>query len=530
MELGSYRLIDKLGAGGMGEVWRAEDRKLLRQVAIKILPEQLATDSEWKERFLREARNVAQLNHPNIATIYSIDQQGETLFIAMELIEGEALSSMIARGPMVPADAVRVAAHGADGLGEAHEKGIIHRDIKPDNILVSKKIVKILDFGIAKQIGGTADPALTQGGMVMGTPHYMSPEQALGRNVDARTDIFSLGTVLYEMLSGVKPFSGDAATQVLLQIVMQEPRDIALAAFGITPALAGIVRRCMAKQVDERFQSCVELREALVSSLREDPSRSRESQVPTLGRRLTPHPRGGAATTPLARSSSPSAVRPSTGDRRALVADDDPATRYLLGSVLERYQIAYDEAANGADAVKFLKNNEYSFVFVDLLMPRLDGWGVLDYLRNHRSQHMPRTFIVTGVLNQKLSTADQDVVTGLLYKPLDIAQVEKLVAVSTGAREARRRPVMRVATPTPQGGGPSPSPRLRMTAAAPPAAGRFRPAARPSPSRERLGTRTRSPPTRARSPTSAPRPRGSRISASRRGRPSPARACGAACR
>ena len=434
MELGSYRLIDKLGAGGMGEVWRAEDSKLLRQVAIKILPEQLARDSEWKERFLREARNVAQLNHPNIATIYGIDQQGETLFIAMELIEGEALSSMIARGPMVPADAVRVAAHVADGLGEAHEKGIIHRDIKPDNILVSKKVVKILDFGIAKQIGGTADPGLTQGGMVMGTPHYMSPEQALGRNVDARTDIFSLGTVLYEMLSGVKPFNGDAATQVLLQIVMQEPRDIALAAFGITPALAGIVRRCMAKQVDARFQSCVELREALVASLREDPSRSRESQVPTLGRRMTPPPsaeRARQVTTPLTRSSSPSVAPPSTEDRRALVADDDPATRYLLGSVLERYHIAYDEAANGADAVKFLKNNEYAFVFVDLLMPRVDGWGVLDYLRNHRSKRMPRTFIVTGVLNQKLSTADQDVVAGLLYKPLDITQVEKLVSLSS---------------------------------------------------------------------------------------------------
>jgi len=332
---------------------------------------------------------------------------------------------------MLPADAVRVAAHVADGLGEAHAKGIIHRDIKPDNILVSKKIVKILDFGIAKQIGGTADPALTQGGMVMGTPHYMSPEQALGRNVDARTDIFSLGTVLYEMLSGVKPFGGDAATHVLLEIVMQEPRDIAVAAFGITPALAGIVRRCMAKQVDERFQSCVELREALSNSLREDPSRSRESQVPSLGRRLTPPPsaRGGAATTPLARSPTPAAAVPQRArDRRALVADDDPATRYLLGSVLDRYQIEYDEAANGADAVKFLKNNEYAFVFLDLLMPRVDGWGVLDYLRKHRAKHLPRTFIVTGVLNQKLSTADQDVVTGLLYKPLDITQVEKLVA------------------------------------------------------------------------------------------------------
>jgi serine/threonine-protein kinase len=424
MEFGNYRLIEKLGAGGMGEVWRAEDKKLLRHVAIKILPAQLAADAEWKERFLREARTVAQLNHPNIATIYSIDQEGSSLFIAMELIEGDPLSRMIARGPMLPADAVRIAAHVADGLGEAHDKGIVHRDIKPENILVSKKVVKILDFGIAKQIGGTADPKLTQGGMVMGTPHYMSPEQALGRNVDARTDIFSLGTVLYEMLSGTKPFNGDAATQVLLEIVMQEPRDIAMAAFGITPELAKIVRRCMSKQAADRYQTCAKLREALTTSLKEDPSRVKESQVPTLATRVTPVPQLKRGAPPQPAQSSAR----SSSSRRALVADDDPATRYLLGSVLQRHHIAYDEAANGADAVKFLKSNDYAFVFLDLLMPRVDGWGVLDYLRNHRRNQLPRTFIVTGVLNQKLSTADQDVVSGLLYKPLDVTQVEKLVA------------------------------------------------------------------------------------------------------
>ena len=411
MELGNYRLLERIGAGGMGEVWRAEDQKLLRRVAIKILPPQLAADAEWKERFLREARMVAQLNHPSIATIYSIDQQGDTLFMAMELIEGEPLSAMIARGPMLPADAVRVAAHVADGLDEAHAKGIVHRDIKPENILVSTKVVKILDFGISKQIGGTADPGLTQGGMVVGTPNYMSPEQALGRAVDARTDIFSLGVVLYEMLSGQKPFTGDAATQVLLQIVMNEPRDIAQAAFGITPALAAIVRRCMKKQPDDRFATCEDLRKALTTSLKEDPSRIRRSQVPTISQ---PKPKIEAS--PVA-----------AGPRRALVADDDPATRYLLGSVLQKHQIAYDEAANGADAVKFLKSNEYTFLFLDLLMPRVDGWGVLDFLRSRRP-NIPRTFVVTGVQNQKLSIADQDVVAGLLFKPIDIDQVEKLVA------------------------------------------------------------------------------------------------------
>ncbi|HEU4886329.1 MAG TPA: protein kinase [Thermoanaerobaculia bacterium] len=431
-QLGTYRLISRLGTGGMGEVWRAEDTKLLRQVAIKILPEQLANDEEWKERFLREARTVAQLNHPNIAGIYSIDQQGDTLFIAMELIEGDSLATVMSRGPMVPADAVRVAVHVCDGLSEAHSKGIVHRDIKPENIILSPRFVKVLDFGIAKQMGGTADPSLTQGGMVMGTPHYMSPEQALGRAVDARTDIFSVGVVLYEMLSGVKPFLGDAITEIMLKIVMSEPRDIASAAFGITPALANIVRRCMQKQAGDRFQDCEELRSALATSLKEEPSRARQSHVPTIAVRAS----DGHLPAPATQVVPPAAPAPTTSSEvlqptkpryRALVADDDPATRYIIASVLSQNQVAFDEAENGAAAVKLLKANRYELIFIDLLMPRMDGWGVIDYLRSKRGDRGPRVYIVTGVQDQKLSAADHDVVHGLLYKPIEPAQIERLV-------------------------------------------------------------------------------------------------------
>jgi eukaryotic-like serine/threonine-protein kinase len=451
MELSGYRLIERLGIGGMGEVWRAEDTRLLRQVAIKILPPQVASDPEWKDRFLREARTIAQLNHPNIATIYAIgeahDEKGDSLFIAMELIEGDSLANLIRPGPMMPADAVRVAVHVADGLFEAHAKGIVHRDVKPENIIVSPRSVKVLDFGIAKQIGGAAsDPKLTQGGIVLGTPHYMSPEQALGRELDARSDIFSLGVVLYEMLSGQKPYAGDSVTEVMIKIVTVEPRDIAIAAFGITPQLADIVRRAMQKEIGARFATCEEMRAALADSLREDPTRKKQSQVPTIAlAKKKPEEAPTAAPTTIVRQpvtaetpprpnlTTKPASRPTprpAKPERALVADDDPAARYLIASVLTRYRIAFDEAANGADAVKLLKANDYSLVFVDLLMPRLDGWGVIDYVRARRGRRNPRLYVVTGVRDQKLSTADQDVVSGLIYKPIDIAHVERLVTAS----------------------------------------------------------------------------------------------------
>jgi|SRR6185436_19110757 len=444
MQLGAYRLISRLGAGGMGEVWRAEDTKLLRQLAIKILPAQLASDPEWKERFMREARAIASVTHPNIATIYNIEQEGETLFMAMELVEGDPLTVLIERGPMIPLDAVRVAVHVADGLAEAHRKGIAHRDIKPDNIIVSTRFVKILDFGIAKQMGASQDANLTQGNMVIGTPHYMSPEQAMGRSIDTRTDIFSLGSVLYEMLSGKKPFTGAAITETLLKIVMHDPVDISIAAAGITKELAAVVRRCMQKEPAARYADCEELRTALVKSLKEDAKAARQSRIPTLAvrqppppqaRRMEPEPppRAAASARPAPPPPTPvPAPAPSraASKNRALVADDDPATRYILGSILQRYYIAFDEADNGADAVKFLKQNEYSLIFVDLLMPRVDGWGVIDYVRSHRGSRIPRVFVVTGVQNQKLSIADQDVVTGLLYKPIDVAEIEKLVQKS----------------------------------------------------------------------------------------------------
>jgi len=416
--LGSYRLIDRLGAGGMGEVWRAEDTKLLRPVAIKILSERIANDPEWKARFLREARTIAQMNHPNIATIYSIEQEADKLFIAMELVKGESLSTVLARGALKPVEAVHIVKQVAAALAEAHDKGVVHRDVKPDNIIVGKRSVKVLDFGIAKQlVSSSATPTLTQAGLIVGTPFYMSPEQALGRPVDARSDLFSLGVVLYEALAGKRPFEGESVTETMMNIIMQEAIALSTVAPTVPAALVEIVSRALQKKPERRYGSAGEMVDAL----------SRVDFKQPAARPAVKPPKVDAPTVAM-----PSAPQPSQGfiaGHRALVADDDPVTRYLIANILGQRRIAFDEAANGADAVKALKQHEYTLVFLDLLMPRIDGWGVIDFLRRSKTK-TPRIFVITGVKDQTLSVADRELVSGLIYKPLDPTEVDRVVQQS----------------------------------------------------------------------------------------------------
>ena len=417
--LGSYRLIDRLGAGGMGEVWRAEDTRLLRPVAIKILSERIANDPEWKARFLREARTIAQLNHPNIATIYSIEQEGDKFFIAMELVEGESLAAVLARGALAPVEAVRLFKQVAEALAEAHDKGIVHRDIKPDNIMLGKRGVKVLDFGIAKQITAPTDsPTLTQAGLIVGTPFYMSPEQALGRPVDARSDLFSLGVVLYEAVAGKRPFEGESVTETMMNIIMQEPPDLALVAPKAPPQLVELVARALQKKPERRFGSAGEMVDALSKVDLKQPPAAKAPQRP---------PKIDAPTVTMP-SAPQTSMAPLPG-QRALVADDDPVTRYLIANILSQRRITFDEAGNGADAVKQLKVHEYTLVFLDLLMPRIDGWGVIDWLRRSKSK-VPRIFVITGVKDQTLSVADRELVSGLIYKPLDPNEVDRVVQQS----------------------------------------------------------------------------------------------------
>jgi serine/threonine-protein kinase len=252
-------------------VWKAEDTRLGRIVAIKILPAAVASDTEAIARMRREARTAAQLYHPNIAMIHSFEQDGDRLFIVMEFVDGQPFSALLKRGALAEAEICRIGRGVADALAEAHAKGIVHRDIKPDNVIVSGNRVKVLDFGIAKQVGAPAPDApatfMTQQGMILGTIQYMSPEQALGKTVDARTDIFSLGVMLYEAAVGRLPFRGETITETMTQIIRDEPVDAQQANPQLSDGLAAIIRRCIAKKREDRFGSAEELAAALEAQL-----------------------------------------------------------------------------------------------------------------------------------------------------------------------------------------------------------------------------------------------------------------------
>jgi serine/threonine protein kinase len=272
---GPYRILGKLGAGGMGEVYRARDTKLNRDVAIKVLPAAFADDPERLARFTREAQTLASLNHPNIAAIYGIEDLSAanesgagSRALVMELVEGEDLSTHIARGPIPIAEALPIARQIAEALEAAHEQGIVHRDLKPANIKVrSDGTVKVLDFGLAKAMdpaGGSASipnashsPTLThQGasaGMIIGTAAYMSPEQAKGKAVDKRTDIWAFGVVLYEMLTGARAFAGDDLADVLSRVLQREP-DLTRLPPQTPPRLQMLVARCLVKDPRQRLR------------------------------------------------------------------------------------------------------------------------------------------------------------------------------------------------------------------------------------------------------------------------------------
>ena len=268
---GRYEILSAVGSGGMGEVYRARDAQLGREVAIKVLPEAFAADRDRRARFEREAQTVASLSHPNIVAVYDSGNQDGHLFVVMELLTGETLREQLKPGALAPRKAIDLAVQLARGLAAAHDKGLVHRDLKPENVFVLPDgHVKILDFGLARLFtpdssGLTQTAAVTDPGMVMGTVGYMAPEQVRGQGVDARTDLFALGAVLYEALSGQRAFQRETAAETMTAILKEDPPDFASARTDISPALDRIVRHALEKNPVERFQSARDVAFALGS-------------------------------------------------------------------------------------------------------------------------------------------------------------------------------------------------------------------------------------------------------------------------
>ncbi len=260
-----YRIIKLLGSGGMGEIYLADDIQLDRTVAIKVLSADVATDKDRMSAFIREAKAASAIDHPNIVHVYEINQTENINFIAMQYVEGETLANKINSKPLEIADFLQIAIQITDAIAEAHARGIVHRDLKPANIMISNKgYAKLLDFGLGR-IQRTPDaPELSQAqtwtktkpGIVAGTIAYMSPEQALGKSIDHRTDIFSLGDVFYEMVTGRRPFSGSNPTETIDKIVHSQPESIARLNYSVPQELERIIRKCMEKDPEPALSIC----------------------------------------------------------------------------------------------------------------------------------------------------------------------------------------------------------------------------------------------------------------------------------
>jgi len=267
--LGPYEILAPIGAGGMGEVYRARDTRLERTVAVKVLSDQLSKTEEVRQRFEREAKTISQLSHPHICALYDVSREGETEYLVMELLEGETLSDRLAKGPLPLEQTLRYGIEIGDALDKAHRQGIVHRDLKPGNVMITKSGVKLLDFGLAKAMAQPARPGsltalptqqgLTQEGTILGTFQYMAPEQLEGKEADGRTDIFAFGAVLYEMATGRKAFSGASQASLISAIMTADPLLISNVQPTSPPALDRVVRKCLAKDPEDRWQNAADL-------------------------------------------------------------------------------------------------------------------------------------------------------------------------------------------------------------------------------------------------------------------------------
>ncbi|MCA1815129.1 MAG: protein kinase [Acidobacteria bacterium] len=371
--LGRYEIRSPLGAGGMGEVYLALDTQLEREVALKILPAEIASDSQRLQRFLQEARAASKLKGERAAHIYEIGEAGGTHFIAMEYVEGETLDRVIAARPMSVADVVRVGIQIAEALDEAHARGVAHRDVKPANVVVTPRgAIKVLDFGLAKLAGGVAageaaTRVKTNPGAVMGTVSYMSPEQAMGREVDARTDVWSLGVVLYEMATGRLPFRGESVTETIDAIAHAQPEAVARFNYDVPAELEVIIKKALRKNADERYQTA----RVLLIDLR---ALQRELEVASHPQHSAVHGSRGGAGAPASGGEQRTALL--TDERRAQstaetsAANSSAAARSTTG----------DAAASGGGK----RPGRVAFVAFVALLIAVAGYGVYKYYGGRR--------------------------------------------------------------------------------------------------------------------------------------------------
>jgi two-component system, LytTR family, response regulator len=406
-----YRVLSRLGEGGMGAVYLADDMTLGRRVALKVLPASLAADPDRMHRFVQEARLASALTHPNVAYIYEIgeDQSGERhiaehpglRFIAMEYVEGEPLSVRLSRGPLPLSELLSIGAQVADALDDAHSKGIVHRDIKPSNLMLTPRgYVKVLDFGLAKLETSNRDETqvMTNAGVVMGTVAYMSPEQALGRDLDHRTDLFSLGVVLYEMAAARLPFSGATVSETMARILNSQPEALARFNYDVPEGLDRVVRKCLEKDRERRYQTARELVVDLKNLERDS---------------------GGAA----------ALAGPERKTLGAVIVDDEELARALMREYVASCAGVeiLAECANGFEAVKAISEKKPDLVFLDVQMPKLDGFEVLELI----GQEVAVIF-VTAFDQYAMRAFDEHAVDYLL-KPFSLERFQKAL------ERARRR-------------------------------------------------------------------------------------------
>jgi two-component system LytT family response regulator len=375
--LSHYKILEELGRGGMGVVYRALDTNLGREVALKVLGASANRDTEQEHRLRIEARAAAALAHPAVSVVYEIDEADGSTFIAMELVRGRPLASLIAETPLSPARAFDLAIEVAEGLAEAHAHGVVHRDLKPKNVMLTESgHAKIIDFGLAKLVrprppfeSGSDTPAWgdTDPGRILGTAAYMSPEQVRGGEVDARSDLFAFGALLYEMLAGEPAFRRETGVETLHAVLKEPaPRLPEAGLEAAAPVLQRVLDRCLAKAPDDRYASAVDL----VADLRE------------ARRRLDAGSSGAERSSALAAAKPTRAAteRP-PGPLRVLIVDDEEPARVLLREYLTGADVEIvGECRNGFEAVKAVNDLSPDLLFLDIQMPKLNGFEVLELL------------------------------------------------------------------------------------------------------------------------------------------------------